>query len=105
MTTKKLKKTKKTALWLEVEFKPKQTDPDSLANALDRLLETALSTPGIMEEYGDPHFGPCWVAGAENPGHRHDRGGRNTASQLVLPSELPRETLEDIVSRIETVTS
>ena len=65
MTTKKKpkkpKRTKKTKLWLEVEYSPEYTDPESLATALDRLLETILSTPGIMEEYGDPRFGPCWV--------------------------------------------
>jgi hypothetical protein len=64
MTKKKptrTKGTKKTKLWLEVEYNPKYTDPESLATALDRLLETILCTPGIMEEYGDPRFGPSWV--------------------------------------------
>jgi hypothetical protein len=30
------------------------TDPESLAIALDRLLETATSTPRILEDYGNP---------------------------------------------------
>lgn len=33
------------------------TDLESLAGALDILMETALSSPGILEEYGDPSIG------------------------------------------------
>ena len=36
-------KTKKTTLTVEVEYDPRKTDPDGLASAMDRLLETALS--------------------------------------------------------------
>ena len=39
---------------LQVDCDANRTDPEALASALDRLLETALSTPGILEEYGDP---------------------------------------------------
>jgi hypothetical protein len=42
----------KTNLTIEVRYDPKLTDPEGLAAALDRLLETALSTPGILDEYG-----------------------------------------------------
>ena len=35
------------------------------------MLETVLSTPGITDEYGEPHFGPCWVAGTDSLGARH----------------------------------
>ena len=38
------------------------TDPDSLACAMDRLLETALSTPDILSEYGNPKVGEFFVA-------------------------------------------
>jgi hypothetical protein len=48
---------KTTKLTVEVEYDPRFTDPESLACAMDRLLETALSTPGIMEDYG-PRLGP-----------------------------------------------
>ena len=41
-------------LYVDVTYDPATTDPDSLATALDRLLETALSTVGILSEYGDP---------------------------------------------------
>lgn len=39
-----------------VSYDPEITDPESLASACDSLLETALSTPGILSEYGDPSF-------------------------------------------------
>ncbi len=62
-----LKKLEKSRLWLEVEYNPEYTDPEGLAQALDRLLETVLSTPGIMEDYGQPHFGPFCVAAVDPP--------------------------------------
>lgn len=75
MTTKskprKPKRTKKARLCLEVEYNPTYTDPEGLANAHDRLLETALSTPGIMDEYGEPYFGPCHVASSDTLASRH----------------------------------
>ena len=67
----KPKQAKKAQLCLEVEYNSACTDPEGLANAHDRLVETALSTPGIMEEYGEPHLGPCWVAGKGALGARH----------------------------------
>lgn len=42
---------------VEVEYDAKKTDPDSLAEALDRLMETALSTPDILDDYGNPRVG------------------------------------------------
>ena len=55
-------KTKKTTLTVELEYDPARTDPEGLASAMNRLLETVLSTPGIMEEYGDPKVGEFFVA-------------------------------------------
>ena len=52
----------KTILTVEVRYHPRCTDPEGLAVAMDRLLETALSTPGIMEEYGNPTFDDFFVA-------------------------------------------
>jgi len=52
----------KTYLTLEVDYDPSVTDPEGLAAAMDRLLETALSTRGILSEYGDPVFGEFLVA-------------------------------------------
>ena len=56
----------KARLYLDVEFDEKRTDAESLAAALDRLLKTALSTPGIMDEYGGsrgPASSSCWTRG------------------------------------------
>ena len=86
MTTKKPKKpkrTKKAKLWLEVEYSPEYTDPESLATALDRLLETILSTPGIMDEYGDPTFGPCWVTSVRTV---PSRGAIRSGERWCFPS-------------------
>ena len=52
----------KTTLTVEIEYDPAMTDPDSLACAMDRLLETALSTPDILADYGNPRVGEFFVA-------------------------------------------
>jgi hypothetical protein len=52
----------KTTLTVEIEYDPQKTDPEGLACAMDRLLETALSTPDILEEYGNPTIGEFFVA-------------------------------------------
>lgn len=55
-------KTEKTVtLTLSVTFDPKKTDAESVAGALDQLLLTAASTPGILEEYGDIDIGEFMV--------------------------------------------
>ena len=52
----------KTTLTVEIEYDPAMTDGEGLACAMDRLLETALSTPGIFDEYGNPKVGEFFVA-------------------------------------------
>jgi hypothetical protein len=52
----------KTTLTVEIEYDPAMTDGEGLACAMDRLLETALSTPGIFDEYGNPQVGAFFVA-------------------------------------------
>ena len=56
----------KTKLSIEVEFDPQQTDAESLASAADTLLQTALSTPGVLDEYGNPQFGALFIDEAES---------------------------------------
>lgn len=46
-------KEKVATLSLQVTYNPTMTNPEELCNALDTLLEIALSTQGIMDEYGD----------------------------------------------------
>ena len=52
----------KTTLTVEIKYDPRKTDAEGLACAMDRLLETALSTPGVMDEYGNPTIGEFFVA-------------------------------------------
>jgi hypothetical protein len=52
----------KTTLTVEIEYDPEMTDAEGLACAMDRLLETALSTPDILSEYGNPKVGEFFVA-------------------------------------------
>jgi hypothetical protein len=52
-------------LTIQVQYDPQVTDPEALASAADVLLETALSTPGILDEYGEPQFGEFFVHGVE----------------------------------------
>ena len=44
-------------LWVDVEYDDAVTDPESLATAMDILMETALSTPSILDDYGDVTVG------------------------------------------------
>lgn len=46
--------TAKYTFTLTVNYNPDLTDEDSVGAAVDYLLETALDTPGILDEYGDP---------------------------------------------------
>jgi hypothetical protein len=43
---------------VEVDFDPEVTDDEGLSNGLDTLLETAMSTPDILDDYGNPDVGP-----------------------------------------------
>lgn len=52
----------KTTLTVEIEYDPAATDPEGLACAMDRLLETALTTPDILSDYGNPKVGEVFVA-------------------------------------------
>ena len=52
----------KTTLTVEIEYDPASTDPEGLACAMDRLLETALSTPDILDDYNNPTVGEFFVA-------------------------------------------
>ncbi len=51
----------KSTLKLDVEYDPAATDGESLASALDTLMETALSTPGILDECGNPRIGKLCI--------------------------------------------
>jgi hypothetical protein len=57
---------KETAqLYVEVEFDPAVTDAESLATAMDRLMETVLSTPDILDDYGNPAVKQFYAVGKQ----------------------------------------
>lgn len=78
----------KTRLSVEVEYDPSVMDPEGLAAAADRLLETALSAPGVLNEYGSPSFGEFLVAGPQT-------GGPAVAGSV--PRRLVENALQDLL--------
>lgn len=55
--------------FVEVTYDPAVTDAESLAAALDMLLETALSTPELLDEYGNPSVGEFYAIGKSPTRH------------------------------------
>jgi hypothetical protein len=53
---------KRCILTVQVEYDSEITDPESLARALSILMETALLTPEILDEYGNPDVGEFMIA-------------------------------------------
>lgn len=49
-----MSKLRTVTLHLNVEYDPEKTHPEGLCSAYDRLLDTAKSTPDILDEYGNP---------------------------------------------------
>lgn len=56
-------------LYLEVTYDPELTDAESLAKAMDVVLETALSTPDLLDDYGKPGVGPFFATGKRSSRH------------------------------------
>lgn len=48
---------KTVQMTVQVTFDENKTDSESIASALDRLMETATSTPGVLDEYGKVSVG------------------------------------------------
>jgi len=60
----------KTAkLFLYVEYDENTTDAESVARAMDILTETAMSTPGVLDEYGNPDIGEFLVEAEDIDGY------------------------------------
>jgi len=55
----------KASFTIKVDYNSAITDAESLATALDRLVETALSTPDILDDYGNPTIGVFLLEDAE----------------------------------------
>ena len=73
----------KTFLIIEVEYDEKATEPEAIASAADRLLETALSTPGILDALGEVHFGEFVAGPGDDP-----RGTSPYYKTVRLPVEI-----------------
>lgn len=48
------KNTARITFTITVNYNPEATDEDAVGDAVDTLLETAQSTPGILDDYGNP---------------------------------------------------
>lgn len=49
--------TETLTLRLDVEFDPGTTDREAVADTMNRVLQNALSTDGILDEIGNPNVG------------------------------------------------
>jgi hypothetical protein len=86
---------------VEVEYDPSVTDPEGLAVAADRLLETACSIPGVLEEYGGPTFGEFLVAEPQTDGPpvAGSVSGRLVQNALQDLLDCPDLSLDDLEER------
>ena len=85
----------KARLYLDVEFDESKTDAESVATALDRVLETGMSTPGVLDEYGDPTAGEFFVLDTETARQRRRR--RNGWRKRSSPRACSRKTWTRLV--------
>jgi hypothetical protein len=88
----------KATFTVDIEFDERQTDVEAIASALDRLMATALSTPGIMDEYGDPRIGEFFVA--PEPGSRPERWAFYNPDQQTM---LTTQTFPSYAEAIDAV--
>jgi len=84
----------KTTLTVDIDYDPRVTDPEGLASAADRLMETVLSTPGIMDEYGTPRFGEFFVA---------QTAGDYSPQQVLVIAEISGGTLQEVYASSPSV--
>jgi len=52
---------KSCVLKIRIDYDDDVTDAESLAYAMDNLLEAALSTPGILDDYGCVEISPFYI--------------------------------------------
>ncbi len=86
----------KARLYLDVEFDESKTDAESVATALDRVLETGMSTPGVLDEYGDPTAGEFFVLDTETARQRAAAVAERLAERAVAAGLQP-EDLDELV--------
>ena len=90
-------------LYLDVEFDENKTDAESVATALDRVLETGMSTPGVLDEYGDPTAGEFFVldteAARQGAAAPAERLAERAASAGLQPEDLD-ELVHELASGV-----
>ncbi len=86
----------KARLYLDVEFDENKTDAESVATAFDRVLETGMSTPGVLEEYGDPTVREFFVLDTETARQRAAAVAERLAERAVAAGLQP-EDLDELV--------
>lgn len=57
-----LSKKQKAELRVNVYYDPEKADAESVADAMDILIESAISTPGILDDCGDVGIGAFTIA-------------------------------------------
>ena len=110
---------KETTFLIDVRYDPDVTHPDGLATALDRLLETALSTPGILDDHGNPRVGEFLAIASLIRRNQHPEycklyalhlDGESLRKQRILLSELQKrvignppdvETLDGLINLLD----
>jgi hypothetical protein len=86
-------------LYLDVEFDENKTDAESVATALDRVLETGMSTPGVLDEYGDPTAGEFFVLDTEAARQRAAAPAERLAERAASAGLQP-EDLDELVHEL-----
>ena len=61
----------KATFTIDVEFDPAIISADALADALDHLMDTARSTPGVLDGCGDPRIGAFYPVTPATPSSEH----------------------------------
>jgi hypothetical protein len=66
-----------TAFIVNVDYDDRCTTPDALGDALSRLIDTALSTPGILDNHGRVEVGEFEIprSNVTTRSSRHKRPG------------------------------
>ena len=62
----------KAFMIVEVDFDASITDAESVSYALDALVDTATSAPGILEKHGNPDIGDFLPIDPEDIQHLHE---------------------------------
>jgi len=89
-------------LKLDVQFDPEETDAESVAAALDKLLKMAMSIPDMLDEYGvvqveeflvEPETITVEVAVGVTHG---DSSGHWYTDWVEIPADTPEDRIQEV---------